>query len=98
MSTQVEVFDPKSIHDFLGFIREMSEQDPSFKSALDRVILGKEDSDEVIAEVLCNGDMKEIVQANMEAGEIAEALGDVKIYNQFMIMKQQIEQLEKDEA
>jgi hypothetical protein len=98
MSTVSSNFSETSIQTIFDLMEQMSEADPSFKVAIDRIIKGEE-SEKVVAEILCDGDMNKIVEANIkgseESGGIEEVfvdIGNTKIFKQ---MLDSIEDIEK---
>lgn len=83
-----------------NFIKEISEEDSIFKSALDRVIKGEE-HENVVADLLFGGDMKEVINANLadndNEGGLLEAMNDIKVLNETKFLQERINQLELDD-
>lgn len=84
-----------------GFIEEMSKDDHLFKTAITRV-LGGEEHEKVISDLLCDGDMSKVLDANIadessEGGGLTEALKDIIVINDANNILNELKKLELSE-
>jgi hypothetical protein len=82
---------------FFDFIATMSENDPLFKNALTRVLKGEE-HETVVSELLCDGNMNDFIEANLQSENgsevLIDAINDAKIINEANNLINRIKELE----